>query len=340
MKNILIIFVALQLWNCSGSQHSLAPHNSQAFSLSIQKALREVVPSVVGVAALYSYRQEIFNHQLRNGLLVPDSTSPTGYLLATTEKKASTRPQETQKVNGVGLVLYRDDRRAVILTSAHILLKPDTINSYYRDRAVRFAQVLQARAIKTSANFFAIGQSNQFLTAEIIHTDAKTDLALLTVEASPTLGIVFPFAPAYAYDLEWGDFTYVIGYPREVRQLTSGLVSKITNPGSFILDVVARQGYSGGPVFAVHPEKGLQLVGMVRGVPVNKLAFIAPPAGLPSGQYLTENDWETSSAQEIDLIDYGTTYAIGIEVIGKFLKSCERILERQGLILDAKFFPQ
>lgn len=339
-KKSLFALCVLQLWSCSSSQQSIAPYNSQVFSLKVQNALREVVPSIVGVAALFSYRQEIFNHQLRNGLFVPDSSSPTGYLLLPPDKKSNPRQQETQKVNGVGLVLYRDDRRAVVLTSAHILLKPDTISNYFRDKAGRIAQVLQSRSIKTSANFFAIGQSNQFLPAEILYSDAKLDLALLEVTASPTLGTVFPFEPAYEYELDWGDFAYVFGYPREVRQLTSGLVSKVANPGSFVLDVVARQGYSGGPVFVVHPQKGLQLVGMVRGVPVNKLSYIAPPAGLPSGQFLVQDEWQTSSAQEIDLIEYGTTYAIGVEVIGKFLKSGARLLERQGLVLDAKFFPR
>ncbi|MEK7728406.1 MAG: trypsin-like peptidase domain-containing protein [candidate division KSB1 bacterium] len=339
-KYLLVLISSLQLWNCSSSQQSVAPHNSHIFSLKVQEALREVVPSVVGVAALFSYRHEIFNHQLRNGQFVPDSSSPTGFLLSPADKKSSNREQETQKVNGVGLVLYRDERRAVILTNAHIFLKPDTINSYYRDKTNRLGQVLQARAIKASANFFAIGQSNQFLAAEIIHADAKLDLALLAAAASPMLGVVFPFEPAYAHQLDWGDFAYVFGYPREVRQVTSGLVSKISNPGSFVLDVVARQGYSGGPVFVVHPEKGLQLVGVVRGVPVNKLSYVAPPAGLSAGQFLVPEDWPTSSAQEIDLIDYGTTYAISIEVIGKFLKSSEKLLERQGIILDAKFFPR
>ncbi len=339
-KSLLLLLGLLHLWNCSGPRQSAAPHDSLTFSAKVQESLRTAVQSVVGVAALFSYRKEFFNHQLRDGRLVPDSTSPTGYLLMPPDKKQGNREQESQKVNGVGLVLYRDERRAAILTSAHILLKPDTVNSYYRDHLGQLTGVLQVRAIKTSANFFAIGQANQFLSAEIIHADPKSDLALLAVTASPALGIVFPFEPAYEYPLDWGDFAYVIGYPREVRQITSGLVSKIANPGSFVLDAVARQGYSGGPVFVVHPERGLELAGVVRGVPVNKLSYVAPPAGLPPGQFLIPEDWQTSSAQEMDLIDYGTTYAINIEVIGKFLKSSAKLLERKGIILDAKFLPQ
>lgn len=339
MKKILFAAAVLNLWNCSGARQSSAPHDSLVFSAKVQESLRTVVQSVVGVAAIFSYRTEAFTHQLRNGLLVPDSTSPTGFLLQPPSKKQKGREEEAQKVNGVGLILYRDDRRAVVLTSAHILLRPDTINSYYRDNTARLTSVLQSRAIKTSANFFAIGQANQFLTAEIIHADQKADLALLEVTASPGLGIVFPFEFAYGREMGWGDFAYVIGYPREVRQLTSGLVSQIPNPGAFVLDVVARQGYSGGPVFLVNPHKGLELAGVVRGVPVNKLNYIAPPAGLPAGQFLRSEDWQTSSAQEIDLIDYGTTYAINSEVVGKFLKSSVKLLEREGIILDERFLP-
>lgn len=337
---LVLIITLLNLWNCSGARQSSSPHDSLMFSAKVQASLRTVVQSVVGVAAIFSYRNEIFNHQLRNGQLVPDSTSPTGYLLIPPDKKQNAREQETQKVNGVGLIIYRDEQRAAILTSAHILMKPDTIISYYRDSLGRLTGVLQARAIKTSATFFAIGQANQFLTAEIIHADTKSDLALLLVTTTPALGIVFPYELAYDHPVDWGDFTYVIGYPREVRQITSGLVSRISNPGTFVLDVVARHGYSGGPVFVVRPERGLALTGIVRGVPVNKLAYVAPPAGAPaSGQILIKEDLQGLSAQEIDLIDYGTTYAINAEVLGKFLKGSVRMLERSGIILDAKYFP-
>ncbi len=338
LHTIVLALTSLGLWNCSGKRPSLSPHDSRTFSLQVQESLRTVIQSVVGVASIFSYRNEFFPHQLVNGQLVPDSTSPTGYLLQPSEKKSNPREQETQKVNGVGLIIYRGPSEAVILTSAHILFKPDTLTSYYRDSADRLTGVIQARAIKTGANFFVIGQTNQFIGAEIIHADAKADLALIMVNSSAALGMPFPYQLAYAHPVDWGDFAYVIGYPREVRQVASGLVSKTMAPGTFVLDVVARHGYSGGPVFVVHPEKGLDLAGMIRGVPVSKLLFVAPPRNIPSGQALNEKDLQTVTAQEIDLIDYGTTYAINLDVIGKFLKSSAKLLERKGVVLDTKYF--
>jgi len=340
MKNAPCLALALlNLWNCSGARHSSAPHDSLAFSTKVQESLRTVVQSVVGVAAIFSYRSEVFDYELRSGQLVPDSTSPTGFLLLPRDKKSIPSAAESQKVNGVGLIIYRDQRRAVILTSAHIFVKPDTINTYYRDSAGRLTGVLQSRAIKTGASFFAIGQANQYLSADVIVADTKVDLALLAVTTSPAIGITYPYDLAFAHAVDWGDFAYAIGYPREVRQITSGLVSKIANPGAFVLDVVARHGYSGGPVFIVRPDQGLELAGIIRGVPVNKLAYVAPPPGLAAGQFLNEKDLQAISAQEIDLIDYGTTYAINIEMIGRFIKSNTKLLEREGIILDAKYLP-
>ena len=122
-----------------------------------------------------------------------------------------------------------------------------------------------------------------------------------------------------------------------MKQLSTGVVSRVPFPGAFILDTVARFGFSGGPVFIVRPEGGLELAGVVRGVPANKLRYVAPPKDLPSAQVLNDQDLKGLASQEIDMIDYGTAYAVGIDFIKQFLHEADDVLKRRGIALDSRY---
>ncbi|MGH7497149.1 MAG: S1 family peptidase [bacterium] len=326
------------LWcACSGARQ-VAPQENLLASQQVKKWLQEALTAVVGVSAVYNYQLTSFRHQFAHGKLQPDASSPTGFrLLPPPQGAIAERELDIQRVNGGGLIIYRDLQYAVILTSAHVFNKPDTIYHYDRADTSVSRRLLLGRAVQKSRNFYVINQSNQYLIAEVLHQDQRTDLALLQVPVSAALGTNFPFGLAAPEEIEWGDFVYVIGYPREVKQLSTGVVSRVPFPGAFILDTVARFGFSGGPVFIVRPESGLELAGVVRGVPANKLRYVAPPKDLPAAQVLNDQDLKGLASQEIDLIDYGTTYAVGTDFIKKFLHEADEVLKRRGIELDERY---
>ncbi len=324
---------------CGGVRKS--PPQEEVFSSAqVKQWLQRALPAVVGVSAVYHYQITNFHHQYVNGKPVPEASSPTGYrLLPRPQGAVVVQELDIQKVVGGGLIIYRDQQNAVILTSAHVFNKPDTINHYDRADTSQALRYILARSIKKKKDFYVIGQNNQYVTAEVLYKDSRQDLALLQASAAATLGVAFPFALAAPGEIEWGDFVYVIGYPREVKQLSTGVVSRVHFPGSFILDTVARFGFSGGPVLVVRPEHGLELAGMVRGVPANKLRYVAPPKEVPSGQVLNEQDLQALASQEIDMIDYGTTYAVGVDFIARFLREANEVLQRKDIVLERKYLP-
>lgn len=303
-----------------------------------QENVRALIPSVVGIAAVFDYRLEFFEHELVNGQFVPEATSPTGYRLLKTTG-AVTSAKKIQKVNGGGLIIYRDGRQTVILTCEHVLSSPDTVRTFYRDASGNETKIMLSRAIKKRATHHVIDQANHLEPAEILHTDSRTDLGLVTVTTRMAVGEPFTSAVAYKNEVRWGDFAFVFGYPREIKQLTMGIVSPAPYPGSFSLDVVGRYGFSGGPVFVIRPGGDLELAGIIRGVPVSKLRYLTPPPDMQPGQNLRSEEFNQIVADEYDLIEYGTVYAIGTERIGRFLQDCKALLQAKGIVLSDKLLP-
>jgi hypothetical protein len=332
----LVGFSALS--GCASRDKHVEPADYSLISPRTQEKVRDVVATVVGVTAVADYRFEFFQHEQVEGRFVPEAGSPTGYRLAKIANPILIS-KKLQKVNGGGIILYRDDRNTVILTCEHILTSPDTLRTYYRDASGNETKVLASRGIKKRTMHQVINQINQMQSVEVLHADARVDLGLVLVATSPTLGAPFRYRIAYQNEVKWGDLAFVFGYPREIKQLTIGMISPAPYPGTFSLDVVGRFGFSGGPVFVVRPGGELELAGIIRGVPVNKLQYVAPPPEVPPGQPLTADDLTLLTAQEYDQIEYGMVYAVGAERIGKFLKESAPILEKKGIFLPRQLVP-
>lgn len=334
-----LILLSLGQCQCGSRASSRTLQPDQALgSREVQKSLSAVVPSIVGVGAIFNYRVETYNHEMPQGKFQPDSTSPTGYRLQA--GNAVSRSEQIERVNGAGLVLHRDDNHTVILTCAHVVVHGDTIRTYYHDSFGRRTDILHSRAVLHRQEFYVLNQSNHLISAELITADESVDLALLRVSSNFVVGFPFPFEVAYDEPLVWGDYCYLFGYPKETKQLTSGLVSMLPHEGFFMIDAVARSGFSGGPVFVVRPARGLQLTGVIRGVSSEKLYYVAPPENALLGQTLTPGELQELSAQETNLINYGAAYAVGPQLIGRFLKAAVPALERSGIQLADKYLPR
>lgn len=326
----------------AGQNANHAPPDFSNYSLispRTQDNIRALTSSVVGISVVVDYRLEFFQYEMAGGKFIPDAASVTGFRLAR-QGNAIKAAKKTQKISGGGLILYQNPSITLILTCEHVINSPDTVRTFFRDPEGRDTKILSSRAIKRLATYHAINQINQLLPAEILSFDSRFDLGLVLVKTATGLGA--PYASGVAYDSEtrWGDLAFAFGYPREIKQLTMGVISPSPYPGTFSMDVVARYGFSGGPVFIVRPGGDLQLAGIVRGVPVYKLRYLAPPADLPAGQNVTVEDLPLSTVEEYDLIEYGTVYVVGAERIGRFLKDSLPLLQQKGIFLPASLLPR
>lgn len=313
--------------------------NYSLISPHTQDNIRGLTSSVIGISAIVDYRLEFFQYEMADGKFIPDATSTTGYRLARHANAVKTA-RKTQKISGGGLILYQNPTVTLILTCEHVINSPDTTLTFFRDPEGRDMKIPSSRATKRLATYHVISQTNQLLPAEILTFDTRVDLGLVLVKTVPALGAPYSAAVAYESETRWGDLAFAFGYPREIKQLTMGVISPSPYPGTFSMDIVARYGFSGGPVFIVRPGGDLELTGIVRGVPVQKLRYVAPPPDLPAGQNLVAEDIPLSIAEEYDLIEYGTVYVVGAEKIGKFLKDSQPQLQQKGIFLPAALLPK
>jgi S1-C subfamily serine protease len=331
------IILAFACGRTRQAAHVALPEPS-LISPASQKNVRALVSSVVGISAVVDYRIEFFRHAMSGGQFVPEAGSPTGYRLAPGPNAIKTA-KKIQKITGGGLIIFQDHRQTLILTCEHVINSPDTVRTFFRDTEGHDTKVQSSRAIKRGATYQVINQINQMESAEVLYADPRFDLGLVLVKTSPTLGEPFRSTIAYDTDVKWGDLAFVFGYPREIKQLTMGLVSPAPYPGTFSLDVVARFGFSGGPVFVVRPDGALELAGVIRGVPVSKLRHVTPPPELVPGQPLDADDLKQLTTEEYDLIEYGTVYAVGTEKIGRFLRDSLPKLGARGISLSEQLLP-
>ena len=308
-------------------------------TLKTQESLRRVAASVVGVGAIYDYSVEVFNYEIVGKAFMRDKTSPTGYRLVH-GLRAITISDTSIDVHGSGLIVYHDERRAVILSSHHLLSASDTINTFYRDSIGKSTDVLYSRATKTKSTYYVNDQNERMKAAEVLRTDARSDLGLVLTETSLPIGSAFPYSVAYEKELDWGDVVFVFGFPRQVKQLTLGIVSPSPYPGNFVIDAVTRFGYSGGPILVVQPDGSLQLAGIMRAMAADEVRFVAPPPDALSGSYLEKEDMAQLRTDHIHLIEYGTVYGIDAERIGGFLSESKNVLAKKGIALTEKMLPR
>lgn len=293
----------------------------------------------MGVGAIYDYHVELFHHEIERGSFTKDTGSVTGYRLIPGEGGV-TFSDTTIRVHGSGLIIYHDDRRAVVLTSQHILTSADTSNTFCRDSNGTSLAILYSRATRVKSTYFIDDQTDRARAAEIVATDGRTDLGLLLVETSSRIGTSFPYLFAYHAALDWGDLAIVFGYPHQAKQLALGIISPSPYAGNFVIDATARFGSSGGPIFVVRSGGILELAGIMRAIPASELRYVAPPQSSLPGDFLGSGEVSQLRAEQMYLIEYGTAYGIGVERIGKFLQDCLPKLQSKGIHLPGKFLPQ
>ena len=176
---------------------------------------------------------------------------------------------------------------------------------------------------------------------EILALDEKLDLALIGRSYPELMNFKFPvfsYPTGKAKELDWGTFVYIFGYPMNYQMITKALVSSPNRDGegTFLLDAVVNQGYSGGIVLAIKDGiPNFELVGIVQWVPEEEDYYIAPPPRKSDEPYnlLVPYKDETFIKRHSN-IKYGIAKIISIESIIKFLENNKSYLYDKRYYLE------
>lgn len=238
--------------------------------------------------------------------------------------------------SGTATIIYQQNRRIAILTSAHVVEHPDTLITYFISEETDTVQTIESFSLKKKQRNILVGipDGSGF---EILAIEPDLDATVLgkefinlPVEKIP----VFYLPIGSAKELQWGSFVYLIGWPKGQPMVTRGIVS---NPDrdkqhSFLIDALFNRGFSGGLVLAIRDGiPNLELVGVVGSVSASFEQVLVPaegkdsPASGPRLPYIEDiyiKNWQQ--------IDYGITYAISIEAILEFLNNNKTEFEDNG----------
>lgn len=254
----------------------------------------------------------------------------------TIEKYASQQIRYTNSSSGTATVIYAEENKVALLTTAHILDFPDTVITYYATPDGRETPYIQSLSVKKrQSNYVADFPEGGELG--IILMDADTDIAIVGRRFEQTFTTAYPvfeYPTGKAAELDWGSFVYVFGYPSNYKMISKGIVSSPNRngKGSFLLDATFSRGYSGGIVLAIRDGvPNFELVGLVRAVPaVNEYILTPSSEALQKGYNpllpYTGDPYVTKKTN----ITYGITKVISIEEILEYLKKHEDYLVDLG----------
>ncbi len=306
------------------------------FPNNLAREINRVLPSIIEVAAIVEYRVEEYVYELLDGKYIPDPNSPAGYRLKP-GKAGIIESRTSTKAFGAGMVIGKSPTENLILTSRHIVVQKDTITDYIY-LMNRYTDIPRTRAILTRNELGIRGRNNMLRPAAILASDARMDLALITVARKDYLGqeyngdVLINFSPVS------GQFAIAVGYPDEMVQIAMGLTATAPYPGNFSLGIHGDFGFSGGPIFLFDPQKGLQLIGIGKSIPGQRLFYVAPDSSLRFKTRLTTVDIPHLLVDEMPVLAPHRIYGVKIEHVLRFIRNHLGLIERRGFRLSPAFF--
>jgi hypothetical protein len=256
---------------------------------------------------------------------------------------AATIPQQSllqkedfsiNSVAGTGFILYKNPSKILLLTCHHIIDFADTVKTYYLDSNKKPTKYLYSLSVKYDQTVFTVYKSGPREIAKVLLSDNKNDLAL--IEGKPSANTLAELQFQGIFDesvkIRFGQEIYLLGFPKNTFMVTKGLASPSTSGKRFVVDAPFNKGFSGGVVISFD-ETGskYQYLGMANSSAIETELIVAPsddPEVLEKYKDIPyEGDLYT---KKINLINYGISYVISIEVITDFLKKNKELLDRFG----------
>jgi hypothetical protein len=259
------------------------------------------------------------------------------------EKKAIYKYHFNNPATGTATLIYHQNRKTALLTCAHIIDFPDSIVSYHQDVNGRNTKYVQKIAYKDRQNINII-DSNLRGNFDILAVDTERDIAIVGNEqplfSAPILP-VFRFPAGKAEELDWGNFVYIIGFPRGEKMITSGLISSPNRDKyhSFIVDAVFNRGFSGGIVLAIRDGvPNFELVGIAKSVPAESNLYLTPNEKFRLSETNIQQPFQSEiKVKAVENIYYGITYASSIESIRLFIERNKLRLIEKGYNIEYFF---
>jgi len=340
-RKYILIPAFMFLAGCSGTTYdavyptlSDGKYDSEFPYRNCSEQLEEIATSLCKLDVLVFYNTYAFS--LESKTIIDDISGNANHL----SKIAAASDIFSETVGGTALTISYVDGHIAYLSCAHIIDFPDTVVSYFPYPDNNYIQAIGIKARQQNS----ISGSPPGSELEVLAMDKKTDIALLGKEVSgePQRNVkVFTYDMGDSEELEWGSFVYIMGYPLGHAMITRGIVSDPVRirKGSFLIDAVFNQGYSGGPVIAVRDGvPNFEMVGMVKSsAALNKYVLTPEKSDNQTEINLSEPyTGEIRITAEKD-IKYGITFSVTTKTLRDFYKENREELEEKGYFLESFF---
>lgn len=295
---------------------------------SSSEQLEEISQSIKMINVLCFYKSYFFD----KGSRVTLEDRSDGNII----EKAYQEANFHQPASGTATIIKSTIDDVILLTCAHIIDFPDTIVTYFLNDKGGTSEFIESMSIK-------INQSNYIPDfpdggkVEILSVDKKNDLALIGKKFSPKDNYSFRplnYPLGEAKDLEWGSFVYSFGYPLGQKMISKGIVSSpdLDGNGSFLIDAVFNQGFSGGIVLAIRDGvPNFELVGLIRSVPSDREYILRPEKEKEGKKFNPAIPYKGEVfIDQLKTIKYGVTRVIPIELISEFFNESSKDISQLG----------
>jgi hypothetical protein len=237
---------------------------------------------------------------------------------------------------GTAVVMSQLRGRVALLTAAHTVSYPDTIWHYGREGAnIAGDQQVEAVSVRENINQFVFTDDGIEML-EVVLTDSRRDLAVMRsqsrIQESSNLRPL-NLRTGDVEQLEWTDMIYAVGFPRGVKMVTQGTVSRSDHPiRRIVMDISINRGFSGGAVFSVRSDgSGLEWVGIITSAMGEQETYLAPEE-IPDEEYNPDLPYTgTMYVRTTPRIHYGITNAVDIEQVQDFLNENSTELRERGV---------
>ncbi len=229
---------------------------------------------------------------------------------------------------GTAIIISNNRGRLALLTAAHTVSYPDTI-WHYAEKPSRGSDSgnspVKAVSVRDMLHQFVFLESDIALIESVVLDDSK-DLAVMRSRSTDrNLEDMSPVTlPAGDVgSVKTGDRFYALGFPKGVRMVTQGSISRSGKSNrSIVLDMPMNRGFSGGAVFAVRSDgSGLQWIGMITSAMGDQVTMLTP-GDRPVADYDPELPYEGELFISTQTrIFYGITWSVDIDQIREFLLS-------------------
>ncbi|MBD3273897.1 MAG: hypothetical protein GF372_01225 [Candidatus Marinimicrobia bacterium] len=298
-----------------GKYDSSFPH------LSTAEYIEEIIKSVQPVSSMAYYA----NYYYRPA----DQVTERALEGQMYEELAVSQEPTNTNVRGSATIIYSGDRRVALLTSAHVVDFPDTILTYYTDMTGQNTEYLQSIAVKTrQMNYVSTLPRLRDQSMDIIAINRETDVAIIggvMEQDLPGTARALEYPLGNSRELRWGDFIYVLGYPKGKKMVTSGIVSQ-PNSGdmsNFLIDAPFNIGLSGGIVLAIRDGvPNFEVVGITNSVSADFENIVSPPDTIDSAEIIDARPYSGELyVRRRSRINYGVTNVVSAEAVRELIQS-------------------